>query len=259
MIESEKEKTNIENLGNKKLDLKIDYPEVRSNTEIYMLNGTIKKFICYTCKGSYYKYCDRDAHVLEVEALNKNKDKIKQIVDYAVSLNANSSELNHTTAQDGDNCLIYDFWNRNWFDANEIYRINTSEFKKTYVILQLIEWGVNPFEIRRCLKSKGDNDFNWKKFMEYVMDNRDIFQKILDNYYYADYQEFSQAIRIIRVMYLFEPLFKNPSDNLKPFEVSLLFDSFYSSYNIINFILRYLDELDDNQQNNKIKIFIRNS
>ena len=162
MIGNEKEKIDIEKLGNEKLDLKIEYPKdiiyledegykdpkVTGERSSRMLNGTIKEFLEKICCRRYD--VDHKIGILEIEALNKNKDKIKQILDYVVNLD------NDTLAYKEDG-LIANF--HFYSDLKNISTLNNLEFKKAYMILQLIQWGVNPFEIRRCLKSKGNDNF----------------------------------------------------------------------------------------------------
>ena len=40
--------------------------------------------------------------------------------------------------------------------------------RKTYMILCLIEFGINPFEIKICLESDSNNDFNWNNFLQVI-------------------------------------------------------------------------------------------
>ena len=101
--------------------------------------------------------------------------------------------------------------------------------------------------------------------MEYVMDNKDILWEICENCQY-DCNKFGKAMNMIRAMYLFEPLFKNNgsignvNENLKPFEIGFLLQnlsSFFSSYNDGTcFLLNYLNELEDTEQNNKMKEYL---
>ena len=101
MFENEKT-NNVEELGNKKLDLNIKYPEVDKGNNISILDGTIKKFIGDICGASYFTSYKRDVHIVEIAALNGNKDKIKQIVDYVVNCDENTLAYK----KDG---LIYNF------------------------------------------------------------------------------------------------------------------------------------------------------
>ena len=202
MIGNEKEKIDIEKLGNEKLDLKIEYPKdiiyledegykdpkVTGERSSRMLNGTIKEFLEKICCRRYD--VDHEIGILEIEALNKNKDKIKQILDYVVNLD------NDTLAYKEDG-LIANF--HFYSDLKHISTLNTLEFKKAYMILQLIQWGVNPFEIRRCLESKENDNFNWKKFIEYVMESRDILKEIYDRGHIMC-KRFYKAMNIIRVI-----------------------------------------------------------
>ena len=89
------------------------------------------------------------------------------------------------------------------------------------------------------------------------MDNRDILKKIYDGRCIRC-ERFYEAMNIIRVMYLFEPLFNTQSNNLKPFEVDFLLQdcSELLCYGGIYVITQYLNELDDNQQNKKIKKYL---
>ena len=86
MIGNEKEKIDIEKLGNEKLDLKIDYPQdiiypedesykdpkVTGEKSLRMLNGTIKEFLEKICRTAYNE--NYEINILEIEALNKNKN-----------------------------------------------------------------------------------------------------------------------------------------------------------------------------------------
>lgn len=153
-----------------------------------MLNGTIKEFLEKICCRRYD--VDNEMGILEIEALNKNKDKIEHILNYVVNLD------NDTLAYKEDG-LIANF--HFYSDLKNISTLNTLEFKKAYMILQLIQWGVNPFEIRICLESKENDNFNWKKFIEYVMENRDILKKIYDRGHIMC-KRFYKAMNIIRVI-----------------------------------------------------------
>ena len=143
MIGNEKEKIDIEKLGNEKLDLKIDYPQdiiypedesykdpkVTGEKSLRMLNGTIKEFLEKICRTAYNE--NYEINILEIEALNKNKNKIKSILDYVVNLDNNKLAYK--------NKLIYNFPRYLFWTNKERETLNTLEFKKVYMILQLIQ------------------------------------------------------------------------------------------------------------------------
>ena len=81
MIENENEK-----IGDEAFDLEIEYPEIKTEKKLRMLDGTIKDFLKRICGESYRSSYDEQINFIEMEALNKNKEKIKQIVDYVVNL-----------------------------------------------------------------------------------------------------------------------------------------------------------------------------
>lgn len=252
------EKIDIEKLGDEKLDLNIEYPKIGTKKDMRMLNGTIKDFLKGICNCPCSVLYDKRIYAIEMKSLNNNKEKIKHIVDYVANLN---KEALAYTNENENNALICDLTRFGRTDEQR-YTLNTLEFKKTYIILQLIEWTVNPFEIRRCLKSKGNDDFNWNKFMEYVMDNRELFIIILSGRS-SYYHKFYTAMNIIRAMYLFEPLLKNnenESDNLKPFAIDFLLQDlswlFSCDCHGLHFILNYLNELEGTKQNNEMKEYL---
>lgn len=262
MFENEKT-NNVEELGNKKLDLNIKYPEVDKGNNIRILDGTIKDFlkkICITYRYSFTGY-DKQIHFFEMEALNKNQDKkIEQIVDYVV--NAETLPDNDSDKDGKNSSLFPNFEVFLELSKGQKQTAATLLFKKTYIILQIIRWGMNPFEIRKCLKSSGNDNFNWEKFLECVMDSQDILRVIGSE----DSWLYRSAVDIIRYMYFFEPLFtnsKNLSERLKPFDFKFLLPKLHNCSWLTEdvgmpFIIEYLNELGDNEQNNKMKSYLLN-
>ena len=165
------------------------------------VGGTIKQFLEIVCNRNHLT--GRWIRS-EVEALNENKNKIKNIVDCVMALDETTIE--HLIPKEMDISLD-----------------KLSE-RKTYMILCLIEFGINPFEIKIYLESDSNNDFNWNNFLQVIEEQGEKWLSVCSNNH-LDSVDISSSIYIVELINVFKSSL-NPGNNLPSVNIETVINIF---------------------------------
>ena len=149
------------------------------NTELY-------KFLKVVCNNGVTSKCGSN-EILDAEKWlnsNKNKNKITSIVNYIVSLKFDGyKNLISTGAFCGFKNLSCDL-----------------KFK-TYSILCLINSGVNPFDIQKCLESNHNTGFNWNNFSNSIENYKGDWYRVK-----GELISVAKAVMVVEFMNIFKSL-----------------------------------------------------
>lgn len=190
-------KKNVAN--NRKEEYNDEFEDENKKSVDFGFNGaigvTIEQFLEIVCNRNHLT--GRWIHS-EVTALNENKDKIKNIVDCVMALDETTIE--------------------NLIPKQMNISIDKLSERKTYMILCLIEFGINPFEIKIYLESDSNNDFNWNNFLQVIEKRGEKWLSVCSKNY-LDSVDISSSIVIVELINVFTDLLDSgnnlPSVNIE--------------------------------------------
>ena len=174
--ESKKQVIDSQETENKKLDL---------------TSCDSKDFLEDICNRCYSLYCTDELILAKAKDLNKNKSEIENIVNYVLSL---------------DKEQVIDLLPEQRYTSFD--KLDPLLQDKTYVILCLIEFGINPFEIKKSLQ----NHLVWNQFLRTIESYKEKWFGAFYNNRCGFAVDISDSIFIVEFMNIFGKLL-NSNEN----------------------------------------------
>lgn len=162
----------------------------------------------------------------KIKTLNENKDKIKGIVNYV--LTSDESKIK---------ALM----------PNQLPGLNWLLQYKTYIILCLIQFGINPFEIKKCIESSSSAGLTWNEFLKAIEQYNGRWSFVFQTSQRGDAVEIFDSIFIVELINILEALL-NQNNNSDQGDIKATIDIFsnYFSHSwdasLWRFIWFYLNE-----------------
>ena len=257
----------IKQLGSIKLNVKLKFNSNKENMEETLTVFTFLK------------------NIYEPESFFGVKENGKEEDDYKRSVEI-SDLVNNLTDKDIENVLKYidslnneditDQWDK---DEDKVYHVlpisemkeclssekQALTLKKESLILELMNLGVNPFKIKKCLQNESNkNEFkslSWNHICEHavsfkkeIQDIQDRYRALTRKYIVSDSSRWNIPLLFLNYMYLIETL-KNQNANdeiinlcYKNISDSKYIDSSYEDVMIPFFLIKYLEYKFGNQE-----------
>ena len=257
----------IKQLGSIKLNVKLKFNSNKENMEETLTVFTFLK------------------NIYEPESFFGVKENGKEEDNYEGSVEI-SQLVNDLTDQDIENVLKYidslnneditDQWDK---DEDKVYHVlpisemkeclssekQALTLKKESLILELMNLGVNPFKIKKCLQNESNkNEFkslSWNHICEHavsfkkeIQDIQDRYRALTRKYIVSDSSRWNIPLLFLNYMYLIETL-KNQNANdeiinlcYKNISDSKYIDSSYEDVMIPFFLIKYLEYKFGNQE-----------
>ena len=207
---------------NKSREQVIDSQETE-NKKLDLTSCDSKDFLKNICNRYYSLYCTNELILAKAKDLNKNKSEIENIVNYVLSL---------------DKEQVIDLLPKQRYTSFD--KLDPLLQDKTYVILCLIEFGINPFEIKKSLQ----NHLVWNQFLRTI-------ESYKEEWCYAFYNnrrrfavDISDSIFIVEFMNIFGKLL-NSNENADPVDIDsaiYILNKEYLDKAILRFIWFYLND-----------------
>ncbi len=207
------------------------------NVELSLTSCSQEDFLKIICNyRSLAAYSEKTISA-SVEELNKNKEKIKNMVNCILLL---------------DKQKITDLLPKHGYSNFD--KLDFLLQHKTYMILCLIEFGINPFEIKKCLELNSKTDFNWNGFLGVIEDYR-------EKWFYAFHDDamcICNSIVIVELINVFGGLL-NPKNNSNQVNIKTAIDIFayYRLGGFLRFIWFYLNkDIPETKETQAMKQFL---
>lgn len=204
----------IRALGNKSLGLQI---RVKKNRNQKTLLGNVKEFLGFLSSDVYFVY---DQWVVDysntLKIINENDDVLKSLIDCIKCLRQDDIVEDEGSEDNSDENSTNKFIKLREIygdDYGDDYGDNNGDWKlliqKTFLILKLIKFGINPFKIKKYLEQDDadGNSFNWDKLIKTLLDLNWYVKKI-NNLDILDYcvGNHNNIIALIKLINFMDPI-----------------------------------------------------
>ncbi len=211
------------------------------NGKLSLTSYSQEDFLKIICNHrSLAAYSEKTISAL-AEALNKDKEKIKDMVNYILLL---------------DKQKITDLLPKHRYSNFD--KLDLLLQHKTYMILCLMEFGINPFEIKKCLELNSKTDFNWNGFFKVIQNYRKKWFFAFNTGHLGDAISICASIVIVELINVFEDLLK-PNNNSDQVNIEAAIDIFkdWQSEDFLRFIWFYLNkDIPETKETQAMKQFL---